>query len=511
MSESFYPLQPAHVLETQIESLIQNIRDYQITHGSLIKLVRVEEEHTVPAKPVGVSLVPSQFPHKCFEQAVRLSTLYNELYAKVAADEVWLADGLKSFFEADEFASTLWEIHLESKCSAISRQTISLGVFRSDYMIHLNREHGSSAQRVPELKQVEFNTFSCAGGTHANIAADMHRHLHKIGAYGTTFGALDAKPPFPPNHAINGIAKGLLSAHRAYHAVFANAPKRTGILFIVQPRNFNICDERPLEYALWNQDPSIPAYRLIFKEPVLEQTHIGPSGELIFDCPSCALSPLEISVVYMRAGYDLDEYDEAGCAARLRLEQSRAIKVPSILSHLSTFKKVQQELAVPGVLERFLDSSKSEEIRSTFAPLYPLDESKQGLIGQKLALDPKTAARHVLKPSLEGGGHNIYGSDIPSFLRRTPRDTWHTFILMEKLQSPVQNGMLMSPHGMYEGPVVSELGVIGTCLWREGNDTEILENDYAGWTFKSKAEDVNEMSVVKGYGCFDSPWLIEIP
>jgi hypothetical protein len=38
---------------------------------------------------------------------------------------------------------------------------------------------------TPQLKQVEFNTVTCAGGVHANIISDMHRQLVRTGAYET--------------------------------------------------------------------------------------------------------------------------------------------------------------------------------------------------------------------------------------------------------------------------------------------------------------------------------------
>lgn len=33
-------------------------------------------------------------------------------------------------------------------------------------------------------------------------------------------------------------------------------------------------------------------------------------------------------------------------------------------------------------------------------------------------------------------------------------------------------------------------------------------NSEAGWSLKTKPANVDEMSVVKGYGCFDSPYLV---
>ena len=62
----------------------------------------------------------------------------------------------------------------------------------------------------------------------------------------------------------------------------------------------------------------------------------------------------EISVVYLRAGYGPGDYsDEKMWQARKMLELSKAIKCPTIITQLAGCKKVQQVLAMPGVLERY--------------------------------------------------------------------------------------------------------------------------------------------------------------
>lgn len=308
---------------------------------------------------------------------------------------------------------------------------------------------------------------------------------------------------------MESLVSGLAAAHAAYGGPKSNLATQTGILFIVQPNNINICDERPLEYALWDQTPPIPAFRLEFGEEVLAHTFLTSSRELLYRSPSYPSLPLEFSVVYMRAGYDMEEYDTAGCTARLQLERSRAIKCPSVLCHLSTFKKVQQGLAMPGTLTRFLSRDSAARIEKTFVPLYPLDESDLGQSARALACNVTTAAKHVLKPSLEGGGHNIYRDDIPEFLEDIPESLWHTYILMELINPPVQDNILLSQRGLYSGPVISELGIFGVCLWRStAHGPDLIENFSAGWSFKTKTKETNEMSVIKGYGCFDSPCLI---
>jgi glutathione synthase len=158
-------------------------------------------------------------------------------------------------------------------------------------------------------------------------------------------------------------------------------------------------------------------------------------------------------------------------------------------------------------------------VRRTFVEMLPLDgETESGREGRRCAIDEEIAKRWVLKPSLEGGGHNVHGAEIPEFLSRTPPVRWADYILQRRIESPEQTGILMSPRGVYEGEVVSELGVLGASLWKEGDEggMETLENwddgedgAQAGWTFKSKPSDIKEMSVVKGYGCFGSPWLVD--
>ncbi|KAL8823848.1 MAG: hypothetical protein Q9170_008304, partial [Blastenia crenularia] len=263
---------------------------------------------------------------------------------------------------------------------------------------------------------------------------------------------------------------------------------------------------RPIEEILHTH--SIRTHRLEFGPDVLSTTTLTPGRELIYHPPHHPHHPVEISVAYYRAAYDAAEYTPTGIAARLRLERSRAIKCPNIPMQMAGSKKVQQALALPGALERFLTSAEAERVRETFVPMYPLSETHPaGKIGIALALDERGVGGYILKPSLEGGGNNIHGEAIPAFLRTLPREEWGQYILMQKIEAPADAASaLISFRGLYSGPVISELGVFGTCLWDEEG---LRENQEAGFSFKTKAKGVDEMSVVKGWGCFDSPLLVE--
>jgi glutathione synthetase len=507
---------PPELSEEQASTLISDIKDYQLTHGSLLKLVQNEQDNTVLAHPIGISVFPTLFPRNLFEEALALQKSYNRLYTALAEDEKFLLEVLEDLIEIDPLARCLWGIYEEVRKEGFV-QELNLGIWRNDYMLDTWGPENSLG-----IKQVEFNTIAVAGGTHGNRISDMHHYLQATGAYQSHDQDQESTieitaSSMPPNDTIQNITSGLKAAHQAYGPPKSNGIKQTCILFIVQPRNFNITDERPLEYSLWSSSPPIPAYRLLFGADVLEHTSITASRELLYHPPSRPGLTMEVSVVYFRSGFEVHEYGNVGRAARLHLERSRAIRCPNLLGHLCTFKKVQQALCQPGIFSRFLENGEAERIESTFAPIFPLDESKLGMQARKLATDDKAAKDYVLKPSLEGGGHNVYGGAIPGFLKGVGKETWGRYVLMKKIVPPSLSGVLMSQRGIYEGNVISELGVFGVCLWRrkegvdgEGTRAEIVEEFEPNWSFKTKDASVDEMSVVKGYGCFDSPMLVDL-
>ena len=325
-----------------------------------------------------------------------------------------------------------------------------------------------------------------------------------------------ASSTLPQNLVTDGLVSALASAHALYGPPESlTASRQTCILFIVQPNNVNTADERPLEFAL--QERGIPVFRVEFGPEVLERTSVAErkTRELLFHPYTASIDEeiMEVSVIYVRAGYDAEEYDDVGVKARYNLERSRAIKAPNLLACLAGLKKVQQTLTLPENLSRFVGDEDAKTIKRIHMPMYPLDaDSEAGRRGRELARDPKTAVNYVLKPNLEGGGHNTYGMDIPMLLEEIPEQQWAQYVLMKLIRPPNITGTLLSStREVYTGPVVSEVGIFGACLWRvmEGDEDEleILENRGIGFSFKTKARGENEMSVAKGFGCFDSPCL----
>jgi len=84
---------------------------------------------------------------------------------------------------------------------------------------------------------------------------------------------------------------------------------------------------------------------------------------------------MEVAVVYQRSCYKPSDFTcDADWQTRLMIERSRAIVCPNIAYHLAGTKKVQQVLAQPGIVEKFItDKDDVHRICSTFAEQLSLD------------------------------------------------------------------------------------------------------------------------------------------
>jgi len=319
----------------------------------------------------------------------------------------------------------------------------------------------------------------------------------------------------PQNTTASGLAEGLAAAHKAYGVLEAR------ILFVVQPNERNVFDQRFLEYELLERH-SIHVIRQTFDElatsaQVDPQTHvlgIKSQSKLHADSPSS----VEISTVYFRAGYTPNDYTTPShYNTRGLLESSLAIQCPSIPLQLAGGKKVQEELTKPGVLEHFMHNPKNAKtftsedlsnIRSTWMEMWSLDAGgDEGVFKAR-----EHAANLVLKPQREGGGNNVYKEAIPPFLDSLPEKERAAWIAMRLIAAPKGLGNYLvraggGTNGAVKTNVVSELGIFGWALFG-GEDGEVQEKE-AGWLVRTKGEDSNEGGVAAGFSVLDSVVLVD--
>ena len=227
----------------------------------------------------------------------------------------------------------------------------------------------------------------------------------------------------PESPAMTRLPRAMAVAYDRYRSRFPPTADAGGggpiVLFVVQPGETNTVDQRMLEVALW-ENHGIPVVRASLAEVHDGMTLDESTGRLTFVEGADAVSDAtarEVAVVYFRAGYAPTDYPSGDRGsewlAREMLERGRATKCPNLGYHLAGTKKVQQELARAGAVERFFpDDGDGDEaatarlIRSAFAGLYSLgaDADADDMRAVRDVLLQGGEGRYVLKPQREGGG-----------------------------------------------------------------------------------------------------------
>ncbi|KAK9469690.1 hypothetical protein V1512DRAFT_219063 [Lipomyces arxii] len=481
---------PPTLSSEQYLNLVYALRDYALSHGLVIRAPVAITSEDEASFHVPLTLFPSPFPKASFEQAKSLQTLFQELYVKVADDSEFLTGITKELADVDEFMHDLWKLHLEVEeiTGGVPTQPLTLGLYRSDYLLHV-------ASNAPaSIRQVEFNTISASFGGLSSRVPKLHRFLKKAGMYGDESSIVTPESN-PENSSAQGLAKGLAVAHKAYGV------ESSVVLFVVQPGERNAFDQRWLEYFLL-EDHGVISVRASLVE-------IAEHGKLDLNSKVLSYKGINVAVVYYRAGYTPVDYPTPETwQARKTMELSNAIKCPTLATHFAGSKKVQQVLAEDSVLARFIPSeSDRKRLQSTFAEILPVDDSSLGKRAKELIAT--VPGKYVLKPQREGGGNNVYREKIPGFLRELGgEDKWSGYILMELIEPPtdVTNSILRAGK-VSSGKVTSELGIFGCTLW-DTTTHEIKENFEAGYLLRTKFSDSEEGGVAAGFGSIDSALLI---
>jgi glutathione synthase len=519
-----------------LETLAAHAQSYASANGIQVEQRRPEAEgggSYFECAPM--SLLPNAYPKDAFAQAVKVAPAFNQLVDRVSRDAAFLEQTLGGgVSDTDPYTAKILKLYQQVYVNDVNDNSPAqsadrLGIHRSDYMLH--KEESEDTVTSPyQLKQVELNTIasSFAGlscqisklhgylsSRFQNESAEFLKANQKIV---TDDDASDDVLGVPENPAMTQIPLGMKVAYDRYVNRFpTDDHSNIIILFVVQEGETNTVDQRMLEFRLW-EDYGIPVVRMSLTKAATEITLDESTGAL-------KVGQKEIAVVYYRAGYAPTDYpdgdDGVEWQARLRLEQSRAAKCPSLGYHLAGTKKVQQELARPGVLERFFPKPEEqdmvEQMRSCFAGLYSMgdDATPEDLAATQKVLDGQQAL-YVLKPQREGGGYNFYGDELANKLREnTSLDsdgnlllgkTLAEFILMQRLFPPQQRAILLRG-GRVEGSgdTISELGCYGTLVVDASG--EVVHNEYAGFLLRTKFANIDEGGVASGFATLSSPYL----
>lgn len=490
---------------------------------------------------------------------------------RVAGDESYLTETLRETGSADAFTGKLlWLLEASREAREARRaagREFVLAFLRSDYMLH-----GPTGS----LLQVEINTISVSFAALGGLTAQAHRYvLEKSdqgkggglgedaarGGAGAEGGAVpnasgDAKSLYsargdsffglsgvlPANDPAGELAAALARAARLHAGGASAAPG--AVAFIVQPGEMNAYDQQWVQTRLWTEH-GVRAVRLTLRE-IAERGELrsvsrpasSPDGASSPAPPSSALSSSSavrqlyvddglISVAYFRSGYTPEDHpSELEWSARLLIERSDAVKCPDVTLHLAGAKKIQQDLARPGRVERFLaeedaafasaeasssssSPSPSASVRALFAGLWGLsaaDLAADASAREAVADAIERPEEYVLKPQREGGGNNLYGPELAARLK-TPAGL-EAFILMQRIKPPPARSVLLRKGRAVEVDALCELGIYSVVLVG-GTQPEPVLDRTAGHLVRTKPADSDEGGVAAGFAVLDSPFLVD--
>ena len=168
-------------------------------------------------------------------------------------------------------------------------------------------------------------------------------------------------------------------------------------------------------------------------------------------------------------------------------------------------KKVQQALAAPGIIEKWLPSD-ADSLRGVFAGLYSLDVADGASVDAIVAEAIEHPSKFVCKPQREGGGNNLYGDELKESLMKFSPQERAAYVLMDRIQPPSKTATLVRGGEAIVGACVCELGIYGTIL-TDGEGATIFENT-PGHLLRQKSLGVDEGGVAAGFACLSSPALV---
>ncbi|KAF0684165.1 Aste57867_23847 [Aphanomyces stellatus] len=184
------------------------------------------------------------------------------------------------------------------------------------------------------------------------LASNLHRFLFKRyedeipSSYYGAVGNLTSH--LPANPALQALPSALVLAHAH------NGKPRAVIVFVIQPNETNSVDQRCLEYTLW-ETHRVKVLRRSLHEIAKAELR-GPQRELWIDCA-------EVAVAYFRS--HTRPPTTPGCEVewmgRTTVERSLAI---------ARTKQLQQVLAQPAQLRRFMTESENVVLEKCFTGLW---------------------------------------------------------------------------------------------------------------------------------------------
>mmetsp|Transcript_25581 Transcript_25581/g.42862 ORF Transcript_25581/g.42862 Transcript_25581/m.42862 type:complete len:546 (-) Transcript_25581:148-1785(-) len=483
------------------EELLLRIREEAIDYAMCNGLVMREKTGSQSFVHAPITLLPAILPRKAFKQATDIAAVFSSLIDKIARHPSYLEDVLVDVSKNDNYTKGLLEILSEVRNQGDRKQNITLGLFRSDYMLQKSLGPDSKFP-TPRFLQVENNTIAASFGGLSSRVASLHAHILQRFHKDTLQRFGDAS--LPKNPAVDNLAEAMAKAVEAYAKAESVDVKEhdLAVMMVVQPGESNAGDQRLLEYSLMSNH-NIRMIRATFKEVSKAYEGVNSDGKKLF------FHGFHIALVYFRAGYTpKDLPSPVEWEAYRSIELSRAIKCPCIAYHLAGTKKIQQKLSEAKELEKFLDAADSDMVRLFFADQFSLSEPLEASSEKAIKDAIHHTERYVLKPQREGGGNNLWLDDMKEALelKTMTKQERTAYILMSCIEQEPFTAALLRNGQVIVGECLKEIGIYASFLGGTGDQEPYQKT--VGHLMRTKLVGTNEGGVATGYAVIDSPALV---
>lgn len=486
-----------YILEViEDDAMLKELTEYSINYAHSIGFVGLlsDQKKLIDLTVVPpMTLLPSPFPMELFQKATSVQSTLNELYFLISLDYDFLIEAYREVVKADKWVARQVEMMKRVHAEGI-RQKFVLQVQRADYMTHCD-----DSQKI-ELKQIEVN-FGPGGVGFAPKVSKFHKKMiEKVeNLHGCT----------PQSMSEAALPKGQKIAEALFQAWKLFGDAKAIVVLVFDSSLFPIQHHEQVQFVQFELEKlaKIDGSNLNVSKMTLEEC----ADMMYLDESDYSLIVGEnkrVAVVYMVYGYLPEHYiSEKEWNCQLNMERSTAIISPNIRSQLSGTKKVQQLLAKPNMLEKFLADrpKKIAELRSTFTGIWSLEENDsftQALINDAI----NSPQNYVLKALRDDGVGNFFDEKLAEMLQTMQVQERSAFILQKKIRPIAVKNYLKRPfHPAKLESVANELGVFGTFLGTY--DGEVLFNHVDGHFIKTKAHNSNQGGICEGSGVIDSALL----
>uniref|UniRef100_A0A914IB56 Glutathione synthetase n=1 Tax=Globodera rostochiensis TaxID=31243 RepID=A0A914IB56_GLORO len=484
---------PQILLEQSLDA-----KDWALSNG-LVKFVDVptcpecgkkSEKPNVMTQFLPLSLYPSPFPRKLFEQAVDVHKAMLLLYFRASCDYAFLKEAHREVLNSELYGGIKKLVtRLDGRISDGIRQPVAMFCQRADYMA----SQEDDGQYV--LKQVEVNTGAIGGFAMSPRFSRLHRRM-------VSNAGIDASESVMPLDQTDTMV-----AETLYQAWLQFGNAEAVILFLHGSPNSNLMlESRQIMHQLESISTEGIKCRFITITEGLNRLKRDPDNfSLILD------DKFVVAVVFDRLAGSISKEE---MDLNFVIDHSTAINTPPYIIVLSHTKRMQQVFTKPGMVEKFFNNPEEEHMAEAIRKVQTKgwaigkDEDLTEDIIKKATENPQ---RYVLKSNecRRMPGKIFFNENIPKKLESMAPADRDFYYLTEKLRPMVVKNHFIRPNmePALNVDATPELGIFG-CLLGNTETGKVSYFSRTGHMMKTKLASVDEGGVWKGYSVGDSPYLV---